>query len=158
MTAGRELANESWLLLEQSNLDNIQIRNRGRELDAWAAKLRRKQSSWMASEKIGWVNCRRDTTGIQEEWRQLKETTEECSPVLLTLYLIINKIKYPMLITQLEDDVYCILLILLFLSKILALAPSEFTVCRVCPVWVFPCSAVTVVSRKGFDTSFCGSG
>lgn len=30
-----------------------------------------------------------------------KETTEECSPVLLTLHLIINEVKYAMLIIKL---------------------------------------------------------
>lgn len=56
-----------------------------------------------------------------------------------------------MLMIQLQDDVYCILLILLFLSKVFGLALSKFTVCRICPVWMFSCSGGTVVSRKGFD-------
>lgn len=41
-------------------------------------------------------NPRRVQTEVKE-----RDTMEECNPVLLTLYLIINEIKYTMLIIQL---------------------------------------------------------
>lgn len=52
-------------------------------------------------KKYGWNAGEIWQKSKKSENRAERETTEECNPVLLTLYLIINEFKYTMLIIQL---------------------------------------------------------